>query len=108
MPIFGWFDTKEADAFAKSIAEDLIGRIPPPVEDSRKKLTTDRVHNTHEAIVARAGAFTRVHKLNWYKKAHLGNTFRWVLVERGYDKEFVDTWTHNLLVAVSRSKRAAE
>ena len=108
MAIFGWFDTQEADIFAQSIADDLTGRIPIHVEESRKKVTPDRVRNAHEAIIARASAFARLHKLNWYKKAHLGNTFRWVLLERGYDKKFVDTWTHNLLVAVSRTNDAAD
>jgi hypothetical protein len=80
MPIFGWFDTREADAFAEAIADDLTGRIPPPVGGRRKQLTADGVRNAHEAIIARASAFSRAHKLNWYKKAHLGNTFRWVLL----------------------------
>ena len=102
MGIFGWFDTKEADAFAKAIADDLAGRIPVVTDESRKKLTPDRLSNAHEAIIARASAFGRTHKLNWYKKAHLGNTFRWQLLEMGYDKAFVDTVTHNLLVAISR------
>ena len=108
MSIFGWFDTQEADTFAKSIADDLTGRIPLSVGESRKQVTPDRVRKTHEAFVGRAGAFARVHKINWYKRAHLGNTFRWVLLEKGYDKEFVDTWTHNLLVAVSRTKELAD
>lgn len=107
MLLFGWFDTREADTFAKAIADDLMGRLPASVEDGGKKLTPERVHNAHQAIIARAGAFARDHKLNWYRKAHLGNTFRWVLLEKGYDKEFVDIWTHNLLVAVSVLKGKA-
>jgi len=108
MPILGWFDTREADAFAKSIGDDLTARIPRPDGEVHKKITPDRVRNAHEAIVARASAFARLHKLNWYKRAHLGNTFRWILLEKGYDKAFVDTWTHNLLVAVSRTKGVAD
>ena len=107
MSILGWFDTKEADAFANAFADDIVGRIPAPSEESRKRLTSDRLRNAHEAIIARAGAFGRAHPLNWYKKAHLGNTFRWLLLERGYDKAFVDTVTHNLLLAISRKKDVA-
>lgn len=106
MAIFGWLDTTEADAFAKSVADDLAGRIPMPAGDSRKQITPERLRNTHEAIITRAAAFARNHKLNWYKKAHLGNTFRWVLLEKGYEKAFVETWTHNLMVAVSSTKDA--
>jgi hypothetical protein len=101
MPLFGWFDTKETDDFAQAIADDLTGRIPASVGDNRKQITPDRLRNAHDAIIARASAFARDHKLNWYKKARLGNTFRWTLLDKGYDKDFVDTWTHNVLVAVS-------
>jgi hypothetical protein len=108
MPILGWFDTREVDMFGKAIADDLTGRIPPPDADARKKITPDRLRNAHDAIIARAGAFARTHKLNWYTKAHLGNTFRWAMLERGYDKAFVETWTHNLLIAVTRTKDAGQ
>lgn len=104
MSIFGWFDTVESDVFARAIADDLTGRIPDVDGAGHKAVTPDRMRNAHEAIVARASAFSRTHKLNWYKRAKLGNTFRWVLVEKGYDKEFVDIWTHNLLVALSSRK----
>ncbi len=103
MSLFAWFDTREAGAFAKAIAEDLMGRIPPS-KDGGNKATVERVRNTHQAIVSRASAFARGHRLNWYKKAYIGNTFKWVLAEKGYDKEFVDNWTRDLLVAVSLSK----
>ena len=104
MPIFAWFDTREVDTFAKAVADDLMGRIPVSADDGGKKITPTRVQNAHQAIISRASAFARVHKLNWYQKAHLGNIFKWVLLEKGYDKEFVDTWTHSLMVAVTGSK----
>ena len=107
MPLLTWFDTEEVDEFAKAIADDLSGRIPAPTDDRQKQITPDRVRNAHDAIIARANAFARVQRLNWYKKASLGNTFKWALLERGYDQLFVDTWTQNLLVAVSGRKGAA-
>lgn len=101
MPLFGWFDTKESDEFATAIADDLAGRIPVSGGGGRKQITPDRLRSAHDAIIARAGAFARSHKLNWYKKARLGNTFRWALLDKGYERDFVDTWTHNVLIAVS-------
>ena len=101
MPMFGWFNTSEADQFAKAIADDLMGRIPIPTGNGDRVISPERMRNAQQAIIARAQAFARTHKLNWYSKAHLGNTFRWILSEKGYDKVFVDTWTHNVLVAVS-------
>ena len=101
MAIFKWLDTSEVDGFAKAIAEDLMGRLPLVVEGRQKPLTQERLHNAHQAIVARTASFGRTHKVNWFKKARLGNTFRWTLLEKGYDKPFVDTWTHNVLVALA-------
>lgn len=104
--MFSWINTKQADDFAKAVAADLMGRLPAPENGVQSaKVTPERIHSAHEAIVARAAAFARVNKLNWYKRAHLGNTFRWVLAEKGYDKTFVETWTHNLLVAVSTTAK---
>lgn len=108
MPIFGWFNTQEADTFAKAIADDLMSRLPASSIEGGKQVTPERAHNAHQAITSRASAFARMHRLNWYTKAHLGNTFRWVLLDKGYDKAFVDTWTHNLMVAVTLSKAKAD
>lgn len=107
MAIFSWFDTGEVDEFARALAQDLAGRFPPPPRD--RKITPQAMRNIHEAIVARAAAFARNHKLNWYKKAHLGNTFKWALHDSGYDSEFVDAMTHDLLVAITpvRQKKAS-
>ena len=42
------------------------------------------------------------HKLGVYKKARLGNTFRWELEELGYSKKFVETATEGLVVYLTR------
>ncbi len=39
--------------------------------------------------------------LNIYKKARLGNQFRWALKEAGYPKAFVETWTYELITLVA-------
>jgi hypothetical protein len=100
MAILNWFDTREVDDFAHALAQDFIGRLPSPPDNSRK-MTPDRMRNTHDAIVARAAAFARSHKINWYKKAHLGNTFKWALHDAGYDQQIVDAMTHDVLVAIT-------
>ncbi len=100
MAILNWFDTREVDDFARALAQDFIGRLPPPPDNGRK-MTPDRMRNTHDAIVARAAAFARAHKINWYKKAHLGNTFKWALRDVGYDQQIADAMTHDVLVAIT-------
>lgn len=99
MAIFSWFDTKVVDEFAQALAQDLRGRFPPPPRD--RKMSAQAMLNMHEAIVERAAAFARNHKPNWYQKAHLGNTFKWALNDAGYDAEFIDAMTHDLVVAIT-------
>ena len=106
MGIRDWFGTKEVDALAAAIAAELVKRVPPAKLDSHTKKAADRLRNTHEAIFARAGKFARTHKLNVYKKARLGNQFRWALREAGYPPEFVETWTYELVLLVTLNSRA--
>jgi len=101
MGIFRWFDTREIDEFAQLIAAELFKRVPPATLDSHTKKAAERLRNTHEAIFARAGKFARTHKLNVYKKARLGNQFRWALKEAGFPREFVDAWTYELVTLVA-------
>src|SRR5437879_6850043 len=81
MAIFQWFDTEEIDEFARSIAAELVRRAPPAGLDARDEKTSKRLRNTHHAVFSRAEQFARTHKLNLYKKARLGNQFRWALKE---------------------------
>lgn len=105
MALLTWFDTDEVDEFARALARDLIGRLPPL--DADKKATPERLRNTHDAILSRASAFARTHKINWYKKAHLGNTLKWELRGAGYDQEFADAMTYDVLVAITPARQKA-
>lgn len=106
MSIREWFETKEVDGLAATIAAELVKRVPPAKLDSHTKKAADRLRNTHEAIFARAGKFARTHKLNVYKKARLGNQFRWALREAGYPPEFVESWTYELVLLVTLNSGA--
>lgn len=106
MGILQWFDTAEIDELARSIAAELVKRVPPASLDSRTKKTAGRLRNTHEAIFARAGKFARTRKLNIYKRARLGNQFRWALKEAGYPAEFVESWTYELVTLVTLNTAA--
>ena len=107
MGVLQWFNTAEVDELARSIATELVKRVPPSSLDSHTKKDADRLRNTHDAIFARAGKFARTHKLNIYKKARLGNQFRWALKEAGYPPEFVETWTYDLVLLITLSARAS-
>ena len=109
MGILEWFGTREVDELAVAIAAELVKRVPPSALDSHTKKAADRLRNTHDAIFARAGKFARTHPLNVYKRARLGNQFRWALKEAGYPPEFIDSWTYELaiLVTLSNAPRGA-
>ena len=101
MGIFQWFDTAEIDELALAIAAELVKRVPPSALDSHTKKAADRLRNTHDAIFARASKFARTHPLNIYKRARLGNQFRWTLKEAGYPREFVEAWTYELAILIT-------
>jgi hypothetical protein len=105
MMFFGkWFNTDEVDAFARALARDISGRLPPPAHGGAKKITPERINSAREAMRERAVAFTKKNQMNWFKKAHLTNTFKWELREAGYDSTFVDTWTYDLALFLSAGK----
>lgn len=101
MAILQWFDTQEIDEFTRSIATELVKRVPPSTLDARTRKAAERLRNTHDAIFARAGKFARTHQLNVYKRARLGNGFRWALKEAGYPPEFVESWTYELVTLIT-------
>ena len=106
MGILQWFDTEAIDQLAEAIAAELVKRVPPSALDSHTKKAADRLRNTHDAIFARAGKFARTHKLNLYKKARLGNQFRWALNGAGYPPEFVESWTYELVLQITLNSKA--
>lgn len=103
MPLFGSVSSKDVDSFAVSLAEDLAKRYPPALDKgSERKISQKRLTGILEDLFVRAIDFKRQHKLGVYKKARLGNTFRWELQEMGYSKQFVETATEGLIVYITR------
>lgn len=108
MGIFGSVSGKQVDEFAKALAQELAERCPPPSRgaDSQRKISQKRLVSTLEAIFKKAIGFKNQHGLGVYKKARLGNTFRWELQELGYDKPFVEDVTQRLIVYIARKEPA--
>jgi len=100
-----WLNTSEVDAFVDSIVAELVRRFPPEGVELPAKKATERLRRTHDVIFRRVEAFASATALNLYKKAHLGNRFKWALKEAGYPDEFVDTLTHELVTVVTLSSR---
>jgi hypothetical protein len=103
MPLFGTVSSKDLDAFAVGLAQDLAKRYPPALDKGReRKISQKRLSSILEDTFKRAVEFKREHKLGVYKKARLGNTFRWELQEMGYSEKFIEVATEGLIVYITR------
>ena len=104
MGLFGSVSSKQVDEFAKGLAQEIAKRYPPTMDkgSAERKISQKRVTTILEEAFNKAAEFKNQHKLGVYKKARLGNTFRWELTELGYSDRFVETATEGLIVYVSR------
>jgi hypothetical protein len=103
MALFGSVSSKDIDKFAKTLAEDVAKQYPPALDkEGERRLSDKRLTRILEEICNKAAAFKIEHNLGVYKKARLGNTFRWELEELGYSKQFIETATEGLIVYLTR------
>lgn len=101
--------SSEVDQFAKGLAQEIAKKYPPALDQAKeKKVSHNRISRILEEAYAKAIAFHREKRLGVYRKAKLGNTFRWELTELGYSKEFVELATEGLVVYVARGDTAAQ
>lgn len=107
MGIFDSVSGKQVDEFAKALAREMAERWPPEAgQGGQKKYPQKKLVSTLEGIFNKAIGFKNEHKLGVYKKARLGNTFRWELEELGYDKKFIEDVTQRLVVYIARKDPA--
>jgi hypothetical protein len=103
MGIFARFSSKDVDQFAKSLAVDISKRYPPSLDQAKeKKISQNRIAKVLEDAYRKAVEFKSNTHLGVYRKARLGNTFRWELTELGYSKPFVEMATEGLIVYITR------
>jgi hypothetical protein len=103
MALFGSVSGKEVDLFAKGLAEEIARQYPPALDNaSTGGLSEKRLARVLETVCTRAVEFKNEHKLGVYKKARLGNTFRWELEALGFSKKLIETATEGLVVYLTR------
>jgi hypothetical protein len=107
MGIFGSVSNKQVDEFAKSLARELAKQCPPDPASAEglPNVAPKRLVSALEQVCGKALGFREQHDLGIYRKARLGNTFRWELAELGYGKDFVDDATQRLVVHISRKSK---
>lgn len=106
MGLIDLFTSKKVKEFARTLADDLAKRYPPSMESgSERRMSAKGVSNIIEGLCVKAVDFSLQNKLGFYKKAKLGNTFRWELKSLGYSDEFIEVATEGLIVYLTRGEQ---
>ncbi len=71
---------KEIDAFATTLASQLVQRLPVHRLDDEKRRRTE-----FEIALGHAQGYHRKARLGTFGKSRLINSFQWALIEMGYD-----------------------
>jgi len=93
--------SRDIEQFATKLAREFVEACPL-AETKGERGSVKKLASAIDAACERAAAFQKEKKLGVYGKAKLGTTFKWELKELGYDDEFVDEFTRNLLLRLSR------
>jgi len=101
MGILKALDTRELEEFAVALATDLSRRFPPTSEARTDPGVQHQVSVILQGLAARAVRYRQQHGLGIYKKAKLGNTFRWKLKELGYSPAFIQRATKELITRLA-------
>jgi hypothetical protein len=105
MALFSSISVDEVDAFAKTLAEEVAKQYPPSLDQTGGRAPPETsLTDILEDVCNKAVAFKNEHKLGVYKRARLGNTFRWELEARGYTSKFIETATEGLVVFLARKQ----
>ncbi len=92
--MFSWFDARDAQKFGETLAGFFSERVP--AGDSEKAESKKR--DTLEKMGQQIQIFKVNHKMNLYKKAKLANSFKWKLLDAGYQADMVDELTRVVLI----------
>ena len=94
---------KDVDEFARTLARDVAKRYPPELDNQpQKRISANRITRVLEDAYDRAVQYNKTEHLGLYRKARLGNSFRWELKDLGYSQVFIDTATEGLIVYITR------
>ena len=102
MALFGSVSGAQVDEFAKALARELQAYLPPA--PGPKGPTPKKIYIACETVFGKALAYKREHGLGIYKKARLGNTFRYELESLGYAGPFAEEVSQRLVMHISAKK----
>ena len=95
--VLSWFDARAAKEFGQVLAAFFMQRVPVDAKLSDKKFAakTQDVLTKMELQISR---FKTDNKLNPYKKAKLGNAFKWALKDAAYPAAYIEKLSEWLMV----------
>ena len=104
MGLLSSVSSKQVDDFAVALAREFAEQCPPEIgpNTARPQVPAKKLVQVLENLFRKAHGYRSQHKLGMYKKARLGNSFRWELTSLGYDKDFAEDVTQRLVVYISR------
>ncbi|MES2040912.1 MAG: hypothetical protein V4495_24105 [Pseudomonadota bacterium] len=85
--MFSWFNSKEEKAFGLQLAEFVIKEMPVEIVKKKQDKGVLKRQKVMQQLAVKVLEFKRDHRLNVYKKAQLGNSFKWRLLEENYDAD---------------------
>ena len=94
--VLDWFNATEAQQFGTALAKFYAGKLPLDLDKSDKKFENKKEF-VAKKMLEQVDEFKLEHKLNIYKKAQLGNAFKWSLKEAGYPEDEVNQITGALM-----------
>lgn len=94
--LISWFNAAPAKEFGRALAKFYAERIPVQSTTNEKKFAA-KSKDTLDKMALRVAQFKEANRLNTYKKAQLGNAFKWALRDAGYDATYIDQLTEWLV-----------
>ncbi|MFZ6871390.1 hypothetical protein ACO0LF_04900 [Undibacterium sp. Di27W] len=83
--MFNWFNAKEEKEFGLQLAEFVIKEMPVEITKKKQDKTVLKRHKIMQQLALKVVEFKKDRRLNVYKKAQLGNSFKWRLMEESFD-----------------------
>jgi hypothetical protein len=97
MNFFEWFDASEEKKFGELLARFFLEKMAP-LSSFGEKAFAQKADKILHQMAGQVLQFKRSHKLNMYKKAQLGNVFKWTLRDAKLDPEYIDKLTKWIVI----------
>lgn len=94
--LFNWFDATAAKEFGRALAQFYCERIPVDSKGDTRKFAS-KSKDVLDKMALQIAKFKEANRLNTYRKAQLGNAFKWSLRDGGYDAVYIDRLTEWLV-----------